>query len=99
MTTVIAPGNTVQLSAPLPAPRRYTLLDAATIVVPDNDRWLGGGWSEGYPPGPASTHDPCSTGSDRVKTEAGVIATELVGPFSVYLFGKCIVQSIGQFSR
>jgi hypothetical protein len=30
-----------------------------------------------------------------VKTEAGVIATEILGAFTVYLFGKCEVQSIG----
>lgn len=95
MTTTIAAGNTVQLSAPLPAPRKYTLLDTAQSVTPANDRWLGGGWSEGYPPGPASTHDPCSSGTDRIKTEAGVIASEIVGAFTVYLFGKCAAQSIG----
>lgn len=92
---LVAAGNTIQLSEPLPKPRSFTLLDTVEVVPPADDLWLRGGWIEGFPPGPASTHDPCSSGTDRVKNPAGQIATEVVSPFMAYLFGKCTAQSVG----
>ena len=90
----------MNLQAPLPAPRPYSLLDVATLASPTNNRWLGGGWIGGDVPGPAHTHDPCSTGSDRIKATPGDIATpEVVGTFNVYLTGMCTAQSIGPDPR
>lgn len=93
--TVSASVGLLPLQAPLPTPRKYTLLDVAQLVDPVNDRWLGGAWINGFPPGPAATHDPFSTGTDRIKVEAGVIPNPMAGTFTVYLVGSCTAQSVG----
>lgn len=95
MTTVIAPAGLVPLQAPLPSPRSYDLLSTLEIREPAEDRWLGGAWTGGYVPGPAFTHDPCSSGSDRVKTGAGQIHTQRSFAFTVYVPGFCTAASIG----
>lgn len=94
-TMITAPSGLVPLSAPLPQPRQFTLLDAAQLVDPENDRWLAGAWIEGYAPGPAHTHDPCSTGTDRMKADAGIIARPMAGAFTAYLAGECTGAGIG----
>ena len=95
MTTITAPAGLVPLQAPIPSPRPFDLLAAATLVDPTNQRWLGGGWTGGDTPGPAHTHDPCSSGTDRVKASAGDIPTQMEGTFNVYLTGFCTTQSVG----
>lgn len=93
--TISAPRGFVPLQAPLPSPRPFGLLDAATLVDPTNQHWLAGGWTGGDAPGPAYTHDPCSTGTDRVKAAAGDIPRQMSGTFNVYLSGFCTAQSVG----
>lgn len=95
MTVLAAPAGLVRVSAPLPLPRSYTLLDTAREVAPENDRWLAGVSSEGYVPGKASVFDHCSTGSDRVKDAANAIPVRHFGAFTVYLVGQCTSVSIG----
>jgi hypothetical protein len=95
VTTFTAPAGLVALQAPIPSPRQYDLLAAATLVDPTSNRWLGGGWSGGDVPGPAYTHDPCSSGTDRVKASAGDIAQQMEATFNVYLTGFCTAQSVG----
>ncbi len=95
MSAILAPAGLVPLDAPLPAPREYDLLAAATIINPSSDRFLGGGWIGGYPPGPAGTHDPCSSGSMRVKDPAGDMGRQMAGAFTVYLAGECTAQAVG----
>jgi hypothetical protein len=95
MTTIMAPAGLVNLEAPLPSPRQYDLLAAATLVEPTDNRWLGGAWIGGDVPGPAYTHDPCSTGTDRVKAGPGEIPQAMTGRFVVYMPGFCTAQSIG----
>jgi hypothetical protein len=95
MTTIMAPAGLVPLEAPLPAPREYDLLSAATLIDPTSDRWLGGAWTGGDAPGPAYTHDPCSTGTERVKIGPGDIVTQMRGRFVVYLSGFCTAAHIG----
>lgn len=99
MTTITAPAGLVPLQAPIPSPRPFDLLAAATLVDPANLRWLGGAWTGGDVPGPANTHDPCSSGTDRVKASAGDIAQQMTGTFNVYLTGFCTAQSIGPDPR
>ena len=70
-----APGALLPLDAPLPQPRRYTLLDAAQIVPPPDDRWMAGAWINGYPAGPTETVDPCATGTLVRRTEVGTLAS------------------------
>lgn len=93
--TITAPAGLVPLQAPLPSPRQFDLLAAARINEGLNNRWLGGGWIGGDAPGPAYTHDPCSSGTNRVKAGAGDIPTQMSGRFSVYLSGFCTAASIG----
>lgn len=95
MTTMTAPAGLYQLSAPLPAPRRYTLLDAAREALPVGDRWLMGVAAEGYVPGPASVFDHCASGTDRIKDGANEIPVARFGAFTVYLVGSCTSVSIG----
>lgn len=95
MSTILAPAGLVPLQAPLPSRRPFELVDAAALVDPPNSRWLGGAWIGGDAPGPAYTHDPCSTGSDRIKADAGPIPRQMVGVFDVYLVGFCTAQSVG----
>jgi len=93
MPTVTA--GLVPLQAPLPSPRQFDLLAAATLVEPTTDRWLGGAWTGGDVPGPASTHDPCSRGTLRAKADPGDIGSQISGRFIVYLPGFCQAASIG----
>ena len=95
MTTIMAPAGLVPLEAPLPAPRQYDLVSAATLIDPTSDRWLGGAWTGGDAPGPAHTRDPCSTGTERVKIGPGDIVTQMHGRFVVYLSGFCTASHIG----
>jgi hypothetical protein len=95
MITVMAPAGLVPLQAPLPAPRRFDLLSTLEVLEPADDRWLGGAWTGGDVPGPAFTHDPCSTGTVRSKDPGGVVALQTSAAFAVYLPGFCSTQSIG----
>lgn len=95
MTTMTAPAGLYRLSAPLPAPRKYTLLDAAREAPPENDRWLMGQASEGYVPGPASVFDHCAAGTDRIKDGGNEVPVVRFGAFTVYLVGSCTSVSIG----
>lgn len=94
MTATVATGL-VALEAPLPSPRGDDLLAVARVVSLGDDTWLSGGWSGGAPPGPAFTHDPCSTGTDRVKSGAGEIGSQVSRLFNVYMPASCTAQSIG----
>ncbi len=94
-TPFVAPAGLQPLMAPIPKPRQFTLLDTATVIEPTENRWLGGGWVGGDVPGPAYTHDPCSTGTNRQKVGAGDIAQQMSGRFMVYLPGFCTAQSVG----
>ncbi len=86
----------VPLQAPLPSPRNDDLLAVAPPVgFPSTKGWLGGGWSEGAPPGPAFVHDPCSGGTERVKMGGGDIAAQRSRIFNVYLTAECTAQSVG----
>jgi hypothetical protein len=94
MTAIMAPAGLVPISAPLPAPRKYSLLDAAREVPRENQRWLLGQTSEGYVPGPASIFDQCSTGTDRVKADANEIVLTRFGAFTVYLMAECTAVAV-----
>lgn len=85
----------VALDAPLPSPRLDDLLAVASVVPLGDDTWLSGGWSGGAPPGPAFTHDPCSSGTDRIKSGAGEIASQVSRLFNVYMPAFCTAQGVG----
>lgn len=88
-------GALLPLDAPLPQPRRYTLLDAAQLIASADERWLAGAWVNGYPSGRPRTHDPCSTGTYRLKSADAGIARPMVGSFTVVVGGSCTAKSIG----
>ncbi len=96
MSTTVPQTGLVNLQAPLPAPRKFTLLDAAQLHDnPANERWLRGAAIGGDVPGPAYTQAGCSQGTDRIKADAGRIAIDDAGAFTVYLPAFCTAQSIG----
>jgi hypothetical protein len=97
MTTITAPAPLVRLDAPLPSPRQFTLLDAAQIIN-DAERWQAGARINAYPAGPASTFDPCSTGTGRAKAVDADNTTEEFSSFTVYLGATCTGRSIGSDS-
>ena len=95
MSAIAPPVGLVQLSAPLPQARSYSLLDAARETPQATERWLGGISTEGFVPAPASVHDPCSSGTDRIKDDANDIPVARFGAFTVYLPGSCGAVSVG----
>lgn len=98
-TPFVAAAGLVPLQAPLPSPRRFDLLSTVERIEPESDRWLGGAWTEGQTGGPAFTHDPCSTGTDRVKNPSLQAETQTSSAFTVYLPGFCTAASIGPDPR
>jgi hypothetical protein len=95
---ITSPGPLLPLDAPLPQPRKYTLLDAASLVTPTDDRWRAGAWINGYPSGPVQTHDPCSTGTFRLKDVQAGTARPMAGAFTVVQGGSCSARSVGSDS-
>ncbi len=91
----MAPAGLVDLQAPVPAPRPFSLLDAATLIDPTSNRWLGGAWVGGYPVGPAHAHDPCSTGTNRIKEMNDPMGEAMTGRFTVYMDAFCTAQGVG----
>lgn len=92
---VTSPGPLLPLDAPLPQPRRYTLLDAANQAPAINERWMAGAWINDYPAGRPQTHDPCSTGTFRLKAADSGTARPMVSAFTVVIGGSCTAKSIG----
>ncbi len=92
---LVASAPLVPLEAPLPQPRRFELLATASVEELADGRWLGGAWTGGEVPGPAFTHDPCSTGTARFKEQPGIIGDQKTGRFTVYVPAFCTAQSIG----
>jgi hypothetical protein len=95
VTTIVAPAGLVNLQAPVPSPRQFTLLDAADLIVPTSNRWLAGAWIEDYPNGPAHTQDPCSQGTDRIKSQNEPMGDNITGRFTVYMDAFCTASGIG----
>lgn len=90
-----APGALLPLDAPLPQPRRYTLLDAADEVNTTDERWMAGAWINGYPAGEPQTVDPCASGTYRLKDVVAGSARPMAGSFTVVLGGSCTGSVIG----
>ncbi len=95
---ITSPGPLLPLDAPLPKPRRYTLLDAATKAPDTSDRWMAGAWINDYPSGRPQTHDPCAAGTFRLKAVDAGTARPMVGAFTVVIGGSCTAKSIGPTS-
>jgi hypothetical protein len=78
-----------------PPPERpfATLLDAARVIDEVDEHWLNGVKVFPYPPGPAHSHDPCSTGTLRSKRVGGTVPLPEFGGFTVYLEDHC--SSVG----
>lgn len=95
MSTLTAPAPTGGQLAPQPVGDPYSLLDAARIVEDGDRRYLGGIFIESYPAGPASIHDPCATGTFRVKSIDAEFAKPNFNAFTAYLGVTCTSASFG----
>lgn len=96
---ITSPGPLLPLDAPLPQPRRYDLLSTAQIVPTSDERWMAGAWVNGYPSGRPEVHDPCSTGTFRLKDATGGTARPMVGSFTVVQGGSCTARTVGPDSK
>ncbi len=76
------------LSAPLPVPRRFTLLDAATVVL-ETGRFPSSATIEDYPQGDVDVQIAGVTGSLGVKAINATIDFEDVKAFTAYLAVEC----------
>ncbi len=92
---ITSPGPLLPLDAPLPQPRKYTLLDGAQIVPEQDNRWLAGAWINGYPSARPQTQDPCSDGTFRLKDAGSGNARPMVGAFTVVQGGSCTAKTVG----
>ncbi len=96
---VTSPGPLLPLDAPLPQPRNHTLLDVARIVPAADERWMSGAWINGYPSGRPQVHDPCSSGTFRLKDASAESARPMTGAFTVVIGGSCTARTIGIDSK
>lgn len=82
------------LSAPLPIPRRFTLLDAATVVTDASGRTANGATVEDYPKAQPSIQEAFASGSARVKAIDGRFTNEDVHGFTAYLGVTCTAAGV-----
>lgn len=82
------------LTAPLPIPRRFTLLDAATVVTDTDRRTPNGAVIDAYLSAPASVQEAFAQGSARVKSIDAEFAEPEVDGFTVYLGVTCTTAGI-----
>lgn len=80
-------------TAPLPVARRFTLLDAATIVEGE-ERTGNGATIEDYPHAMPSVQYAFASGSARVKAIDGAFTNEDVGGFTAYLGVTCTAAGV-----
>lgn len=94
MTVVSTFGPPVRIDGPLPVAPRYSLLNTATVVVEDDERWGNGAQVYSYPTDPGYSHDPCSTGSFRTKHAAAAPPLPTFESFTAYLPETCTSSRI-----
>jgi hypothetical protein len=80
------------LSAPLPIPRRFGLLDVAKVTL-DVDRWPASATILDYPTGDVEVQIAGASGSMRDKTYDATIDQQDVTGFTVYLGVTCTTVS------
>src|SRR5215211_2639221 len=95
MSTFTSPAPLARRLASLPVPDSYTLLDAARVEKNSQDRWLGGVIMESYPAGQSKIHDPCASGTFRVKSIDAEFAQPMFNAFTAYLGVTCTAASFG----
>lgn len=81
-------------SAPLPVARKYTLLDAATVITDADGRTGNGATIEDYPKAQPSVQEAFASGSARVKAVDGEFTQEDVGGFTAYLGVECTTAGV-----
>ncbi len=82
------------LSAPLPVPRRFTLLDAATVILDTDGRTANGATIDDYPKAQPSIQEAFASGSARVKAIDGDFTQEDVSGFTAYLGVTCTTAGV-----
>lgn len=81
-------------TAPLPVPRRFTLLDAATVVTDADGRTGNGATIEDYPKAQPSVQEAFASGSARVKAIDGAFTQQDVDGFTAYLGVTCTAAGV-----
>ncbi len=80
------------LSAPLPVPRKFTLLDAATVIL-ETGRFPSSATVEDYPHGDVLVQLAGASGSLGVKETTATIDNQDVPAFTAYLAVSCTTVS------
>lgn len=88
-------GPPIVLAGPLPQPLPFGLFSAAITVPEASGRWGMGANVRPYPPGAASSFDPCSAGTFRQKDIPEQPATPFFMAFGVYLADQCSGRGVG----
>lgn len=92
-------GPLLRRDGPSPAGRNNTLLQVAAsmglLITEDDGHWENGIWLHSYPKDPASSFDPCGSGSDHVKVEGLTAELPQFGPVEVYYAETCSAWIVG----
>lgn len=94
MAVVATFGPPMRIDGPLPVAPKYGLLNTATVVVEDDERWGNGAQVYAYPTDTGYSHDPCSTGSFRTKRAAAAPPLPTFESFTAYLPETCTSSRI-----
>lgn len=99
MSTIEAPGITLDLDGPLPVARRFSLEATPGVVVErasedEDPRWMSGVNVIGYPDGTPATWEPCVTGTSRVKEEGEDQPSGRFDPIAVYFALHCTARGM-----
>lgn len=88
-------GPTVRLSGPAPSPPRYSLLAAATIIPDPDLHYLAGAQIWPYPDARSgNTHNPCASGTNRVKSDQQTLGIPTFASFTAYITLECTARAL-----
>lgn len=88
-------GPLLPVDGPRPAPPRFGLIQAATVVNEPDDRWINGVAVRQWPPGLPGGYDPCPTSTNpNVKAAGGAVGIGEFGALTVYLAETCTTRGI-----
>lgn len=97
-------GPPITLFGPLPEAPVASLMNVPGVLRQpgeqrDDERFTVGVAILPYPPGTPSAHDPCSSGTFRVKDDAEEMPSPRFAAFTAYLTIECSAMSIGSIEE
>lgn len=92
MTTTF--GAPFPIDGPAPQKPRYGLLDAATFVPTEDERWANGVDVWPFPPDGVLGQVPCGSGSGAQKSTGGAVPRKTFAAFTAYLAATCNARGI-----